>query len=138
MTCLRRKKYFLTLAANLTLALALKAQDPFAEMVRKTEPQTPERQKTSFRLPPGFEIQLVASDPDIRKPMNLAFDAQGRLWVTDSLEYPFATPLDKPGRDAVKILSDFDETGRARKVVTFAEGLNIPIGLYPLHDGVLA
>ena len=67
------------------------AADPFAENVRKTDPLAPEQQQKSFRLPPGFEIQLVAAEPDLRKPMNLAFDALGRLWYTESREYPFSS-----------------------------------------------
>lgn len=112
--------------------------DPFAENIRKTDPRTAADEQKSFHLPPGFEIQLVASEPGIGKPMNMAFDARGRLWVAQSREYPYAAPLDKPARDAIKVLSDFDQTGRARKVTTFAEGLNIPIGLYPYKNGVIA
>ena len=71
-----------------TAALAQNA-DPFAEGVRTTEPLTPAEQRAKFKLPPGFEIQLVAAEPDLRKPMNMAFDATGRLWVSESREYPF-------------------------------------------------
>src|SRR5216117_900870 len=108
--------------------------DPFAENVRTTEPLTPGQEQKSFHLPPGFEIQLVAAEPDINKPMNLAFDATGRLWVTTSREYPFPAPLNQPARDRIMIFEDFDPNGRARKVTTFAEGLNIPIGLYPFRS----
>src|SRR5437660_8227774 len=104
--------------------------DPFAENVRPTDALTPEQERKSFHLPPGFEIQLVASEPDINKPMNLAFDAQGRLWATTSREYPFPAPPDKPARDRIVIFEDFGPDGRARKVTTFADGLNIPIGLF--------
>ena len=38
------------------------------------------------------------------KPMNMAIDAKGRLWVTTSREYPFPAPLDKPARDSIKVL----------------------------------
>ncbi|MBI2947744.1 MAG: c-type cytochrome [Verrucomicrobia bacterium] len=107
------------------------AADPFADGVRPTDPLTPEQQQKTFHLPPGFEIQLVAAEPDLRKPLNMAFDTLGRLWITESREYPFAAPLDKPARDSIRIFSDFDDTGRARKVTIFADGLNIPIGLYP-------
>src|SRR6266568_4954722 len=117
---------------------AAPAADPFEDFIRKTEPLAPEQERDSLHVPPGFEVQLVASEPEIGKPMNMAFDAAGRLWITQSREYPFAAPLDKPGRDFVKILSDFDGTGRAHKVTTFAEGLNIPIGLYPYKNGVIA
>src|SRR5213082_1796959 len=98
--------------------------------VAATEPLRPEAQVKKFRLPPGFEIQLVAADPDIRKPINIAFDAAGRLWVTETIEYPFPAPEGK-GRDAVKVLDDFRPDGRARKITTFAGGLNIPIGVLP-------
>src|SRR5205823_12492077 len=91
-------------------------------------------EKKAFRLPPGFEAQLVAAEPDIHKPLNMAFDDHGRLWVTETVEYPFAAEGRKP-RDAVKILEDFGPDGRARKVTTFADGLNIPIGVLPLPAG---
>ena len=114
------------------------APDPFGEGVRNTEPRTPEEQLKTFHVPPGFEVQLVAAEPDLRKPMNMAFDAKGRLWYTESREYPFAAPLDKPSRDTIRVLSDFDAGGRARKVEIFADGLNIPTGLYPYKNGVVA
>src|ERR1043165_2119079 len=76
--------------------LRMLASDPFAENVRPTEPLAPEQQQKTFPLPPGFVVQLVAAEPDINKPMNLAFDATGRLWATTSREYPppgaLATP----------------------------------------------
>ena len=90
-----------------------------------------EEQK-ALHVPPGFEIQLVAAEPDIHKPLNLAFDDRGRLWVTDTVEYPYPAKEGTRPRDTVKILSDFGADGRARKVETFADGLNIPIGLLPL------
>jgi len=114
------------------------AADPFAEGVRPTPWQKPEDQQKSFRLPPGFEIQLVAAEPDINKPFNLAFDAQGRLWVTTSIEYPFAAATNKPGRDRIMIFEDFSPDGRARKVTPFADGLNIPIGIHPYKNGCIA
>src|SRR2546422_124005 len=115
------------------------AANPFEDVIRKTEPLTPEQERKAFHLPPGFEAQLVASEPEIGKPMNMAFDAKGRLWITQSREYPFPVlPVDKKGRDKIMVLEDFDATGHARKISTFAEGLNIPIGLYPYKDGVIA
>src|SRR5205807_2364590 len=82
------------------------------------------------------EAQLVASEPDIRMPINIAFDAAGRLWVTQSTEYPFPAAAGK-GHDTLKILSDFAPDGHARKITTFADNLNIPIGVLPVGDGAL-
>src|SRR5437762_4528989 len=129
----RRAAVTVTLAVA-CLNLRVRAADPFAENVRPTEALAPEQEQKSFHLPPGFEIQLVAAEPDINKPMNMAFDARGRLWVTTSREYPFPVPPDKEGRDRIMIFEDFGPDGRARKVTTFAEGLNIPIGLYPFRS----
>lgn len=115
----------------------LRADDPFAAAVRPTEPRSPAEEEQSFHLPPGFRIQLFAAEPDIQKPMNMAFDGRGRLWVTGSVEYPYAADIGKPGRDTVKVLEDTDGDGRADKVTTFADGLNIPIGVYPYRQGAI-
>jgi len=121
----------LLLAAS---AFAAEKKDPFAELVRSTEPLTPEQERASFHLPPGFEIQLVASEPGLRKPMNMQWDALGRLWITESREYPIPVKDGSPGRDTVRIFSDFAPDGRARKMEIFADGLNIPTGLYPFRS----
>lgn len=125
-----------TFAFLAAVALAA-AEDPFAAGVRVTDPLSPADQRAKFQLPPGFEIQLVAQEPDINKPMNLAFDAIGRLWVTTSIEYPWPAPTNRPARDRVMIFDDFGPDGRARKVTQFAGGLNIPIGVYPFRNADL-
>ncbi len=125
------------------LALALSLIFPLAppsapgnpapvENVSSFEPRTPDEERRALHVPEGFEVQLVAADPDIHKPMNIAFDDRGRLWVTETVEYPFPAPPERRPRDAVKILEDFGPDGRARTITTFADGLNIPIGVLPL------
>lgn len=114
--------------------LSAAAEDELALGVRTTEALTPAEQVKKFHLPPGFSVQLVAEEPDIHKPMNLTFDALGRLWVTTSIEYPFAAPTNRPARDRVMIFEDFGPDGRARKVTQFADGLNIPIGIHPFRS----
>jgi putative heme-binding domain-containing protein len=109
----------------------------FSEHVRPTEARAPEDERKGFKVPPGFEIELYASEPDIGKPINMAFDAQGRLWVTQSFEYPFAA---KPGEgsDRLTILEDTDHDGKADRFTHINDTLNIPIGVLPLHDGAVA
>src|SRR5215216_1947811 len=127
----------LTPPALLLLALAAPAaaqpkQLP-PELVAPTDALSPADERKAFTLPPGFDAQLVASEPDIQKPMQMAFDAKGRLWVTTSYHYPFAAERGK-ATDKLFVLSDFGPDGKARKVQVFADNLNIPIGILPLPD----
>ncbi len=121
----------------LTSALAIEANAQEFSLVAPTEALTASEQQKKFHLPPGFEIQLVASEPDIAKPMNIRFDHRGRLFVTNSVEYPFPAADDAPKRDSVHRLEDFDENGRATTITKVVEGLNIPIGLLPVGDSVI-
>lgn len=103
--------------------------------VVETPALSPEEERARFKLPPGFEIQLVAAEPDIQKPMNLAFDSRGRLWVTHSIEYPFAATDAEQSRDGLTVLDGIGPDGRATKVTKFADKLNIPIGVLPMPNG---
>ena len=135
---MRKRMYlFLLLMATVDRGLAQAADPPppKPENVSSAEPRTPEEERKAFHLPEGFEIELVAAEPDIHKPLNIAFDDRGRLWVTETLEYPFPAAEGTTPRDGVKILEDFQPDGRAATIRTFADGLNIPIGLLPLPSG---
>ncbi|MDE0864066.1 MAG: c-type cytochrome [Rubripirellula sp.] len=109
----------------------------FGEGIRPTPWLTPQAEKAGFHLPPGFEIRLFASEPQIAKPLNMAFDARGRLWITQSLEYPYPTSEGQEARDAVMVLEDTDQDGSADRFTKFADGLNIPMGLIPYRDGCI-
>jgi len=88
----------------------------------------------SFKLAPGFEANLFASEADgIVKPIQCRFDARGRLWVIGSTVYPQLEPGQVPN-DKVIILEDTDGDGRADKSTVFADGLFIPTGL-EIGDG---
>lgn len=63
----------------------------------EAKPLTPKEQLATFHVPPGFEVQLVAAESEIAKPLNLTFDAAGRLWVTSTEIYPWAARTDALG-----------------------------------------
>ncbi len=98
------------------------------------EPRTPAEATQRMTVPAGFTVELVASEPEIVNPIAMTFDDKGRLWVTESLEYPRLGA--GPGRDRVKILEDTKGTGQFDKVTVFAEGLNIPTGVAVGYGGV--
>lgn len=91
----------------------------------------PDEALTRFTLPEGFEIQLVASEvefPDLENPVQFAFDARGRIWVTTMGSYPMYLP-GTPVNDKVLILEDTDGDGRSDKQTVFADGLHVPTGI---------
>lgn len=109
----------------------------YAQTIRSTEALDPAEERETFVLPTGFTAELVVAEPEIAKPMNMAFGSDGRLWVTSSTEYPIPAVAGTAGRDTIVVLEDKDGDGRRETVTTFADGLNIPIGLYPYRDGVI-
>jgi putative heme-binding domain-containing protein len=109
----------------------------YGQTIRETEARTPSEELAGFHVPAGFRVELVASEPTIAKPMNLAFDARGRLWVTQSTHYPYPAASDAKGLDAVVVLEDGDRDGQFEASRVFADQLNIPIGVLPYGDGAL-
>jgi putative membrane-bound dehydrogenase-like protein len=97
-------------------------------------PLSPAEAISRMVVPEGFHVELVASEPEIQNPVAMAFDDAGRIYVTESFEYPRHEP--GPGRDRIKILTDSDADGKVDQVKVFAEGLNIPSGIAVGHGGV--
>jgi putative heme-binding domain-containing protein len=94
----------------------------------------PEIERATFKLPPGFEVNLFAADPLLAKPIQMNWDTQGRLWVATSETYPQVEP-GKPANDKVIILSDENHDGVADKMTVFADKLLIPTGVLPGDGG---
>ncbi|HEX5176780.1 MAG TPA: PVC-type heme-binding CxxCH protein, partial [Chthoniobacteraceae bacterium] len=113
------------------------AANPFEEFVRTTPRLSPEDERKTFVLPPGFEIQLVAAEPQIGKPISMSFDARGRLWVAETRMYPVESAPDKTPRDTITILSEFAPNGRAGRLETFAADLNTPDAVAPCKQGAI-
>lgn len=109
----------------------------FTETIRSTEARTPLEEMKAFKLPDGFEIQLFASEPQIGKPINMAFDAQGRMWVTQSTTYPIPANQGEEV-DKITILEDLDHDGSADRFYNFSDTLNVPIGVLPTTKGAIA
>ncbi len=113
---------------------------PSAQPARETEipvPLSPEESMRRMHLPEGFRVELFASEPDIVKPIAMAFDARGRLWVAESIDYPNWVLTEEEGNDRIKICEDTDGDGKADKFTVFADGLNIPTGLQFADGGVV-
>jgi putative heme-binding domain-containing protein len=121
---------------SLCLLLLLAPAAPlFAQRDAKIPDPDPEVERRSFKVAPGFEVNLFAADPLLAKPIHMNFDAAGRLWVASSEAYPQIRPGQK-ANDKILVLEDTRGTGKADRVRVFADGLLIPTGLEPGDGGV--
>ena len=93
----------------------------------------------TFKLQPGFHLEVVASDPLIHDPIAIAFDPDGRLYVVEYRGYmPNAegTGEDKPV-GTIALLEDSDGDGRMDKRTEFLDKLVMPRAINLSNGGVL-
>lgn len=101
-------------------------------------PLSPKESAKLIQVPPGFKLELFASEPDIINPIAMNWDEKGRLWVIETVDYPNTVrEAIGVGDDRIKICEDTDGDGRADKFSIFAEGLNIPTSFAFWKDGIV-
>jgi len=104
---------------------------------RMPKPLSPAESVQRMITPAGFEVKLFAAEPDIHKPICIAWDERGRLWVAETMDYPNDVRPEGQGRDRITICEDTDGDGRADKFTVFADKLNIPTSIAFAHGGVV-
>ena len=122
----------LTLSAILALGLHTNAAQP-KTLADIPDPKT-DAEMAGFIVPEGFEINLWASEPMLHKPVQMNWDAQGRLWVVCSQTYPQIKPGDE-ANDQVIVLEDTKHQGKADKATVFADNLIVPTAVMPGDGG---
>lgn len=112
----------------------------------------------AFEPVDGLTMELVASEPVIRQPIDMHFDDRGRLWVVQYLQYPFpagititqydqylrarydGVPAPPPnhvkGADTITVLEDRDGDGAFESHTDVITGLNIATGVLTGRGGV--
>jgi putative membrane-bound dehydrogenase-like protein len=118
--------------------LVLLACAPQDDPLRKELPRLPHTEAKdalkTFRIKPGYRIDLVACEPAVSDPVDLSFDEEGRLWVVEMIDYPFGDKEGNPPQGRLKVLEDADGDGRFENSRVLAERLRWPTSL-ALWDG---
>lgn len=118
----------------------------------------PTEARSRMKLPENFSATVVASEPLVRQPLSMEFDAKGRLWVLQYLQYPNPAglkavkqdqylrtvwdrvpeppPKGPKGIDRITILSEPDQDGKYTKSKDFLADLNLATGFCLGNDGV--
>lgn len=84
-----------------------------------------------IRTLPGFRAELVAAEPLVFSPVAIDFDADGRAYVCEMVDYPFPSP-DPLGRIAV--LTDTNGDGKFDRREVLADKLHWPTAVV-CYDG---
>ncbi|MDF1853141.1 MAG: GDSL-type esterase/lipase family protein [Verrucomicrobiales bacterium] len=101
--------------------------------------KTPAEDLKDFTVADGFEVNLFASSeefPHLINPLQMQFDAKGRLWVCTFESYPVPLPGELSD-DKILIYEDTDGDGKADKETVFADGLKLPDGFVIYRDGIV-
>jgi putative membrane-bound dehydrogenase-like protein len=144
--------------SNLGLLIVLGAVVAPTLSLAQSKGLSPLEARDRMVVPAGFHVEVFASEPEIRQPVAACFDERGRMWVIEYLQYPTPAglvpvkvdqylrteydrvpeppPKGPKGADRIKILEDTDGDGKADKVTTFLEGLNLASGIAVGHGGV--
>lgn len=124
------------LLALLALATSCGSQSPFQDGLQRREPLSPSQALESFQIADGFQLELVASEPNVVDPIAMAFDEHGRLYVAEMRGYPFDPPPGGGSVGRIRLLEDRDTDGVFETVSVFADGLHWPSGIACFDGGV--
>lgn len=127
-----------------------------ADMVPPALP--PEQAIKAMTVADGLEVKVVATEPQVRKPVTLTFDGRGRMWTISYIQYPtpnglkpvsvdqyLRTKYDKvpeppphgpKGIDRITVFEDPDENGHYRRSKDVITDLNLASGMCLGYGGI--
>ena len=110
-----------------------------ANLIPPSPPLTAEEALRSFKVAPGYRIELVAEAPLVRHPTVLQFGPDGRLWVVEMTGYMenFDGTTEDQAKGRVVVLEDTDGDGRMDKRTVFLDDIILPRALILHRDGAL-
>ncbi|MCA9125886.1 MAG: c-type cytochrome [Planctomycetales bacterium] len=101
----------------------------------RTEPLTAGQSTEKIVVHDGYRVELVASEPAVVDPVDMAFDDSGNLWVVEMRDYPFSQSEVLQGR--IRVLRDMDGDGHYDQSQVFADNLDMPTGIALWRDGAV-
>jgi mono/diheme cytochrome c family protein len=122
----------------------LAADAPLPEMTEQdrtisTQMRSPAETIAAIKLPEGYHLELIASEPQIISPVVCCWDGNGRMYVAEMRSYMLDINGGKE-KETVSRVSRFEDTkgnGVYDKQTVFADNLLLPRMVLPLDDRIL-
>jgi mono/diheme cytochrome c family protein/glucose/arabinose dehydrogenase len=140
---LHRIRIAVFLVAAAVAVGAAQANKPWPPGLQQVPEESPpisaEEALKKFYMPPGYRVELVASEPLIQDPVMIDWDGEGRMWA---VEMPGYMPdINAKGEHEpigkIVVLEDTNRDGRMDKRTVFQDGLVLARWLKVLDRGVL-
>ena len=91
---------------------------------------------STMQLPPGYHLELVASEPEIQEPVAIVWDGNGRLYVAEMRSY--MQDINGTGEHLpvcrITRLEDTDGDGKMDKHTVYIDSLVLPRMMLALDD----
>jgi len=113
-------------------------RDPYqtSTPLKHAEPLSPKEAHQRIVVPDDLRVDLIAAEPDVQSPVAMAFDAQGRLFVVEMLDYPTGPPAGNPPQGRIRILERGRDGRYHARPKPFADKLLFANGVLPWGKGV--
>ncbi|MDO8542905.1 MAG: c-type cytochrome [Opitutaceae bacterium] len=89
----------------------------------------------TWKVKRGFKVELAAHEPQVRDPIAVSFDENGRMFVCEMIDYSEEREHD-PHWGRISVLEDKDGDGRYETSRVFADNLPWPTGLIWANGGL--
>ena len=91
----------------------------------------------SIHLSDDFHVELVASEPEVMSPVEMAFDENGKIYVAEMMDYPEDPPPGQPARSRIRLLEDTNGDGKIDRATIFADHVLAVSGFMPWKGGLI-
>ncbi len=108
--------------------------DPARELPRYL-PVEPADALSTWKVKPGFQLELAAHEPQVTDPIAVTFDENGRMFVCEMIDYSERRDT-TPHLGRISMLEDKDGDGTYETSTVFAEDLPLPTGLIWANGGL--
>jgi putative membrane-bound dehydrogenase-like protein len=111
----------------------------FNDLLKNVEPigKSPAASLACIHTTPGYQAELVATEPLVQDPVAFSFGPDGKLWVVEMPDYPLGIDAKGMPGGRIKYLQDTDGDGVYDKVTLFLENVPFPTSVLPWKKGVL-
>lgn len=133
-------RYFSSAMAQKPLA----NEGDLAKRLKRVPATSPEDALKGFRLERGFQLELVASEPNVMDPVDACFDENGQMYVAEMRGYPYL-PEQRPdyipgpvrkNAGVIRLLQDTNGDGRMDQSFVFADTITWPTSVCCYDGGV--